>query len=136
METATRKVRLSDSRGHTIRWGTATLGQRPTVKLIISTVPAEPIVIQPTHRLIMGRSDENITHIDINLAAYKAAQLGVSRCHAALEVVDKTLMISDLNSTNGTFLNGQRISPSQRRVVRDSDEILLGGPAIHVVYVR
>src|SRR5690349_19781527 len=129
-------MRLSDSRGHTIRWGTATLGQRPTVKLFISTAPAEPIVIHPTHRLTKGRSDENITNIDINLAAYEAAQMGVSRCHAALEVVDKTLMISDLNSTNGTFLNGQRISPSQRRVVRDSDEILLGGLAIRVSYVR
>jgi len=34
--------------------------------------------------------------------------------------------VVDLDSTNGTFLNGMRIMPHQPRILRDGDEIRLG----------
>ena len=48
----------------------------------------------------------------------------VSRNHAALERRGSLIEIVDLNSENGTFVNGERVS-SQRLV--DGDEISLGG---------
>ncbi len=48
----------------------------------------------------------------------------VSRRHAEIEISNATLLISDLGSTNGTFVNGERID--QPRELRDGDEIRIG----------
>ncbi|HEV2105975.1 MAG TPA: FHA domain-containing protein, partial [Candidatus Eisenbacteria bacterium] len=54
----------------------------------------------------------------------------VSRNHAVLERRGRIVELADLNSENGTFVNGERIS---RRVLADGDRISLG-PAVHLVY--
>ena len=48
----------------------------------------------------------------------------VSRVHARLERVGGVWVIEDLNSTNGTYVNGERVFNT--RVLRDKDEIMLG----------
>jgi pSer/pThr/pTyr-binding forkhead associated (FHA) protein len=48
----------------------------------------------------------------------------VSRLHAALESLSGGWWIRDLDSTNGTFLNGTRVSGSRR--LRSGDEIRIG----------
>jgi len=48
----------------------------------------------------------------------------VSRVHARLERVSGVWVIQDLNSTNGTYVNGERVFNT--RVLRDKDEIMLG----------
>jgi hypothetical protein len=55
---------------------------------------------------------------------------GVSREHAWLEWDGMTLWLSDLGSTNGTFLNGQRLD-SVTQLARD-DEIRLGDVSLRV----
>lgn len=136
MTNSTVKIAKSHSDTHTIKCGTATLGRQAQIELHIGSPASKPIRANLTHRVIIGRGDENHANVDINISAYEAAEKGVSRCHAALEVVDKTLMVSDLNSTNGTFINGQPILPGHRRVVRDGDELLLGHLLIQVYYLR
>lgn len=49
---------------------------------------------------------------------------GVSRRHARIYQVDQTYMIEDLGSSNGTFVNGVRISEPVR--LKHGDEIRLG----------
>ncbi|GAB3152482.1 hypothetical protein GCM10027290_43220 [Micromonospora sonneratiae] len=49
----------------------------------------------------------------------------VSRRHATVQVVDGRVLLSDAGSTNGTWLNDQRVSDP--REVRDGDRIRLGG---------
>ncbi|HEX6584552.1 MAG TPA: FHA domain-containing protein [Thermoleophilaceae bacterium] len=48
----------------------------------------------------------------------------VSRRHAAIQIVRDEVSIEDLGSTNGTFVNGQRIE--ERRRLSDGDEIQIG----------
>ena len=48
----------------------------------------------------------------------------VSRRHAAVETSNGGLSIEDLGSTNGTFVNGERITAP--RALRDGDEIQIG----------
>lgn len=47
----------------------------------------------------------------------------VSENHAEIRLEGKSVVIEDLNSTNGTFVNGFRI---KKQVLQPSDEVLLG----------
>ena len=50
----------------------------------------------------------------------------VSRIHARVFKEDGEYMIEDLNSTNGTFKNGLRLKPYEKRRLMEGDEIRLG----------
>ncbi len=54
----------------------------------------------------------------------------VSRRHARLEVRGTTLTLHDLQSTNGTFVNGERVKSA---VLSAGDRVLIGSAVIQVV---
>jgi pSer/pThr/pTyr-binding forkhead associated (FHA) protein len=68
-----------------------------------------------TPEIIIGRDATN--NIPINDAE-------VSRKHAKLILQSSAYVIQDLGSTNGTFINGQRITASQ--VLKPGDKVTLG----------
>jgi pSer/pThr/pTyr-binding forkhead associated (FHA) protein len=87
----------------------------------------ERVAIQTDQRTVFGRLDENATpHPDVDLTPFGAFEKGVSRIHAALVRQDASLTLLDLGSSNGTLINGRRVSPNQPRVVQDGDEITFG----------
>lgn len=47
----------------------------------------------------------------------------VSRIHSQVDYVDKSYYLTDLNSTNGTYLNGQRLEPRQQIKLTPGDYI-------------
>src|SRR5437879_5553793 len=47
----------------------------------------------------------------------------VSRLHATMEWDHEQVVITDLGSTNGTFVNGERLAPNQQRRLRAGDKI-------------
>jgi DNA-binding winged helix-turn-helix (wHTH) protein len=49
----------------------------------------------------------------------------VSRLHACLEYDHEQVVLTDLNSTNGTYVNGERIEPGQPKRLRAGDKINL-----------
>lgn len=53
----------------------------------------------------------------------------VSRRHAAIEVYGERVIIKDLGSTNGTFLNGLGVKMS---FVKDGDELQVGNTVLKV----
>lgn len=53
-------------------------------------------------------------------------ELGVSRRHATISQRGDLIFVTDHNSLNGTYLNGQRLVPEQARVMRDSDTLRIG----------
>lgn len=67
-------------------------------------------------RVTVGTSDENDVVVD--------ADPTVSRLHAVLEQFPAGWCVNDLGSSNGTFLNGERIWAPQR--LRHGDEIRIG----------
>jgi hypothetical protein len=82
----------------------------------------------------LGRADDDNDSIDIELNPIDAAAKGVSRRHAVLARERDTVILIDQESTNGTYLNGQRLKPFERRVVRDGDEIRLANLTLRVYF--
>lgn len=54
----------------------------------------------------------------------------LSRVHCRVVATDTEFRVEDLNSTNGTFVNGRRVSQS---ALRDGDRLTLGRLELEVV---
>jgi pSer/pThr/pTyr-binding forkhead associated (FHA) protein len=62
----------------------------------------------------------------VDLTAYNAYANGVSRLHAAIKLVKNRIVIVDLGSSNGTYVNGKRLAPYLETLVSHGDLIYLG----------
>ena len=74
--------------------------------------------------VVVGRSDE----ADVCLG-----DDWVSRTHCEIDVVDDNLVVRDLGSRNGTFINGSRIEVSP---FLTGDELMVGRSMFQVEYKR
>jgi pSer/pThr/pTyr-binding forkhead associated (FHA) protein len=109
------------------------------LNLFIEDIEA-PVVISPQQlqsQVVIGRHDP-ITQQSppVDLDEYAAYRQGVSRKHSALQIINGALMVSDLGSSNGTFLNDVRLPMRQPRVILDGDTIRVGQVAIVVRFVQ
>jgi hypothetical protein len=96
-------------------------------KIVVKHVQAEIALPGDKSELYIGRADPvRDIHPDIDLVPYGGDVNGVSRLHARLVVKDAQIYIEDLNSTNFTFLNQQRLQPGQLYALKPGDEIRLG----------
>ena len=77
---------------------------------------------------VIGRSDPvNSNYVpDVDLSACNAAELGVSRRHAAIVILNNAICLVDLNSSNGTFVNGDKLRPDAPQILQHEDKIRLG----------
>jgi pSer/pThr/pTyr-binding forkhead associated (FHA) protein len=71
--------------------------------------------------IVIGRSSE----LDMVLVEEM-----VSRKHARIALADGTINIEDLGSTNGTFVNGEKV---QQGTLREGDRVLIGTNILKVV---
>jgi len=56
----------------------------------------------------------------------------VSRKHAEISLENNTLTVKDLGSTNGTFVNGEKLEPHLPRQLRHGDKVEFGGVPLTV----
>lgn len=69
-------------------------------------------------RLSVGRASDNDLQLNDN---------SVSKIHAALLMSSEgALLVADIGSTNGTFINGRRISYGESRLIEDGDVVGFG----------
>ena len=82
----------------------------------------------------LGRSAEGQPIIpDVDLTAYNAYANGVSRLHAAIKLVNNRIVVVDLGSSNGTYVNGTRLSPYLEVPVAHGDLVYLGKLKIQIL---
>lgn len=73
---------------------------------------------------------------DVDLSPFDAFTLGVSRLHAALRIVNGEVVVTDLGSSNGTRVNGQKIVPHVDYPLNHGDLIALGKLKIQVLIIK
>ncbi|GHO43810.1 FHA domain-containing protein [Ktedonospora formicarum] len=78
-------------------------------------------------RSVVGRYDHDLGGIrpDIDLSSKDGADT-ISRIHAAFEHSGDAYMLTDLNSTNATRVNGKRLEPDQDTPLNDGDSLAFG----------
>ncbi|MEM9950622.1 MAG: FHA domain-containing protein [Chloroflexota bacterium] len=115
-------------------FSTMSIGERQEVLLLIRGM-AERVVMEVGKvykfgRFEIGASADN----EIDMTPYGAQDRGVSRVHAQLQIIDGIVHITDLDSTNGTFVNTKQLDPHTPTPLRKGDELLLGRLAVQVLF--
>jgi hypothetical protein len=74
---------------------------------------------------LIGRHDDQPVDIDLN-DQEPADRIWTSRHHAVLTYENGVLMIEDLHSLNGTFVNRHQLFPGQKRTLSANDVLQIG----------
>lgn len=124
-------------------------GEMPTISLDVSRLPSEPLaaeqaaptlksgqisvfvagkamVLEGRQEYVLGREGLENEKPDVNLGPYGARERGVSRKHVRLRVDRRQLLLTDLGSSNGTWLNGSQLSANEPIRLQSGDEVRLG----------
>lgn len=104
-----------------------------SVRLVVRGMSQSLNLSATRQSVILGRLDPGSSVMpDVDMTALGGAERGVSRKHARLEIKDHSVFLTDLDSSNGTFLRGERLSPYTPTLVKKGDEVLLGRLAVEV----
>jgi len=77
--------------------------------------------------VLAGREDP-VSNVfpEVNLDPYGGDEGGVSRRHAKFTCQGGQWYVQDLDSTNFTFVNKQKLLPNQPHILNHGDEVRLG----------
>ena len=95
----------------------------------------ESIALSMERELVLGRNEHLTSEPIVDLTKFEAFELGVSRRHAMIKVVEDKYELTDLNSSNGTRLNGERLVPNKPRALPSGSVIQLGQMKLIVIYL-
>lgn len=93
------------------------------------------VSVQP--EMLVGREDIKKREVpEIDFAPFDGSRHGVSRKHARITYKDGALYIEDLDSTNGTRINGYQLETDNVYRLRDGDELEFGRLRVVLRFVR
>jgi len=101
--------------GETVRWA---------LRFISGKYQGGEFPLRPHREIIIGRSS------DLDMVLVEDM---VSRKHARITTTDDAVIIADLGSTNGTFVNGEKVKEAE---LKDGDRILIGTSIVKLVNVE
>jgi predicted component of type VI protein secretion system len=94
----------------------------------------EPIALCTEQEFVLGRGGPLASKHLLDLSDFEAYEMGVSRSHALIKVVEGKYLLTDLNSANGTWINGDRIVPAKPHDLPSKSVIQLGRLKLIVIY--
>ncbi|MFZ5818667.1 MAG: FHA domain-containing protein [Chloroflexota bacterium] len=103
---------------------------------LINLEDGQPIAMLEEKAFILGRTSTEITTQEplVDLTAFGALELGISRLHAMIRKTRDGYQITDLGSSNGTWLESQRLMPKQPYPLASGDRIRMGRLNVLVFY--
>ena len=94
----------------------------------------DPIALSRDAEFVLGRGTGSKTEPIIDLTTFDGFAAGVSRRHAMVQAVANKYVLIDLNSSNGTWVNGERLLPTKPHDLPSGGVIQLGRLKLVVVY--
>ena len=93
-----------------------------------------PIEVRLENEFVIGRITEQTEEKVVDLTLYNAFALGVSRRHLMVRRAEDGYEAMDLNSTNGTWVNDQRLTPQLPITLKRGSQIRLGNMRIFISF--
>jgi len=94
--------------------------------VLLHSEDSEPLIVHKVREVILGRSEDNSSNTFVDLTAFGAESGGVSREHVQISCLYSDWTILDLGSTNGTWLNRQRLKIGEVYELQEGDQLWLG----------
>jgi len=96
----------------------------------------EPFVLTVTQPVTFGRSVSQNLQSHVDLTRNNAVDYGVSRVHARLYFENGNFYIEDMNSVNGSYLNGDPLEPGAKTLLKNADELRLGRLRMYLYFLE
>ena len=100
------------------------MASKPIVVTILLNGAVTQKVEVVKDRILIGRSEECDVRID---------NVGVSRQHAVITSSPEATLVEDLNSANGTLLNGERVKII---ALKSGDILQIGKFSLHIAFTE
>jgi pSer/pThr/pTyr-binding forkhead associated (FHA) protein len=98
-----------------------------TGRLVVQSTNATVTIPQGKPEIIIGREDPvSGVFPDVNLDPFGGHDSGVGRRHARMTLQGGRLVLIDLDTVNGTFVNKQKLMPNSPHPVNSGDELRFG----------
>ena len=98
-----------------------------TVRVQILIANGQSVELAGKSSYLIGREDQvSGIYPDVDTTRSDGDTSGVSRRHAEIVQQSDQWFMQDLNSTNGTYINNQRVAPLSRQPLHSGDQIRLG----------
>ena len=102
-------------------------GEKPTTLRIIISESGRQVQLPVVPEIYLGRRDAaHGIFPALDLTTDGGPEGGVSRRHAKIRQEGNRFFIEDVGSANGTFLNGQRLTPYLPYPLQKGDKLQLG----------
>ncbi len=134
---ATRHLNIDHSSPPIPRRGTGPLDYFVpwVIELRIIGTP-DVLQVQLNESMMIGRGGKGSKTLpDIDLDIYDGYQMGISRQHAVISALNSRVSIRDLNSSNGTYLNGGKMQAGYEYRLRHGDRLAFGQLEVQVSFV-
>lgn len=113
----------------------AELGSEPYAALMLRIEGTlHGVAVQITDQITVGRWDGHGEPPAIDLAPYGGYDAGVSRAHAILRREGRSLTVRDLNSANGTWLDGAWLTANKTYALNDGAQLTFGKLRTLLIY--
>ena len=104
----------------------------PTPKTGTLNIDKQQLTLPDAVVIIVGRGGDTQAPPDVDLNRFDAHNRGVSRRHVQIRRASGGLWVADLKSSNGTWLNGKRLTPLTEYPLHDGDELKFGDLTVTV----
>lgn len=102
--------------------------------MVVLQESGQEIATVKEKRFILGRKVDNIHETILDLSAYGAYGLGVSRLHLLIQKTNNGYEVSDMDSTNGTWLNDEELIPNKFYPITSGARIRMGKMNIALIF--
>ena len=92
------------------------------------------LALHEGHEITMGRvHSSNKIQPDVDLSAFGGASQGTSRLHAAIRRENDQIWIEDTGSSNGTWVDGERLAPFTPYPLKANCHLMLANLEVQLI---
>lgn len=106
--------------------------------VLINLENGQMITTQENGAFVLGRATSDVKRDEtlVDLTQFGALELGISRAHAMIRRSKGSYQLIDLESSNGTWLENQRLVPKQPYPIESGNRIRVGRLNMLVFYMQ
>jgi len=97
---------------------------------------SKPIYLHFDKELVFGRTSDKDEFDEslIDLTSLGGFQMGISRRHAVINRTEDGYVVTDLSSTNGSWLNNERLMPNKSYPLASGSQLRFGRMQVLILY--